>query len=56
MAGVAVKVTEVPAQTGPEGKAAIATLTGTPDVTDMVIVLEEAVFGDAHGSFEVRSH
>lgn len=48
-------MTEVPAQTGTEGTAAIATLTGTPDVTDIVIVLEVAVFGEAHGSFEVRS-
>jgi hypothetical protein len=51
--GVAVKVTEVPAQTGSAGEAAIVTLTGTVGVTNIVIVLETAGLPVTHGAFEV---
>jgi hypothetical protein len=44
LVGVAVKVTEVPAQIAPEGEAAILTLTGSAVVTFIVIGLEVAGF------------
>jgi hypothetical protein len=46
LAGVAVNVTEVPAQITPEGEAAILTLTGSAVVTFIVIGLEVAGFPD----------
>jgi hypothetical protein len=46
LVGVAVNVTEVPAQIAPEGEAAILTLTGSAVVTFMVIGLEVSGFPD----------
>lgn len=55
LAGVAVKVTEVPAQTG-LADAEIATLTGRFAFTTMVIALEVAGLPVAHGvAFEVST-
>jgi hypothetical protein len=50
--GVAVKVTEVPAQMVSAGEAAIVTLTGTAGVTDIVIVLEVAGLPVTQGAFD----
>ena len=47
MTGVAVKVTELPAQIAPEGDAAILTLAGNTGFTVIVIGLEVAGFPDA---------
>ena len=54
MVGVAVKVTEVPAQTG-LAEAAIETLTGRFELTVMVTVLEVAGLPVAQVAFEVRT-
>ena len=53
MVGVAVKVTEVPEQTG-LAEAAIATLTGKFGLTVMVTVLEVAGLPVAQVAFEVK--
>jgi hypothetical protein len=52
--GVAVNVTEVPAQIVPGGTAAMLTDGTTDAVTTMVIVFEVAVVGMAQGELEVR--
>jgi hypothetical protein len=52
--GVAVNVTDVPAQIVPEGTAAMLTEGTTVDVTTMVMVFEVAVVGTAQGALEVR--
>ena len=54
MVGVAVKVTEVPEQTG-FAEAAIETLTGKFGFTVMVIVLEFAGLPVAQVAFEVKT-
>jgi hypothetical protein len=46
LAGVAVKVTELPAQIDPGGDAVIPTLAGSPEFTVIVIGLEAAGFPD----------
>jgi hypothetical protein len=46
LTGVAVKVTEVPAQIAPEGEAVILTLTGRTGFTDIVMELDVAGFPD----------
>ena len=53
-AGVAVKVTEVPAQTG-FAEGAIDTLTGSCGFTVMVTVLDVAGLPVGHVAFEVRT-
>ena len=53
MVGLAVKVTEVPVQTG-LAEAAIATLTGKFGLTVMVTVLEVAGLPVAQVAFEVK--
>ena len=53
MTGVAVKVTEVPAQTGLD-EAAIVTLTGNSGLTVMVTGLEVAGFPVGQLTLEVR--
>ena len=53
LVGVAVKVTDVPAQIAPDGDAAIATEGVTFAFTVIVIVLDVAVAGLAHGLFDV---
>jgi hypothetical protein len=56
LVGVAVKVTEEPAQTGPAGEAAMLTLTADAVLTVIVIVLELAGEPVRHGvAFEVIS-
>ena len=54
--GVAVNVTLVPAQTAPEGTAAMLTLTGKLGFTVMVIVLEVAGLPVGQVMLEVRMH
>ena len=54
--GVAVNVTEVPSQTGPDGEAAIVTDVVKGDVTLIVIPLEVAGFPVTHDSLEVNVH
>jgi hypothetical protein len=51
--GVAVKVTDVPAQMVPEGDAAILTLAGSNGSTVIVIVLDVAGLPVAHDAFDV---
>jgi hypothetical protein len=53
LVGVAVKVTEVPVQTAPEGEAAITTLAGSAGLTTTVIGLEVAGLPDVQGNDEV---
>jgi hypothetical protein len=53
--GVAVKVTEVPAQIAPEGTAAILTLAGNSGLTVIEIMLDVAGLPDAHVNVEVIS-
>ena len=55
MVGVAVKVTEVPAQTG-FAEGAIITLTGRFGLTVMVIVFEVAGLPVAQVALEVSTH
>ena len=55
LTGVAVKVTDVPAQTGFE-EAAMETPTGSTGVTAMVTVLEVAGLPVMHVAFDVRIH
>ena len=52
--GVAVNVTEVPAQIVPAGTAAIVTDGTTEAVTTIVMLFDEAVVGEAQGSLDVR--
>ena len=52
--GVAVKVTDVPAQTG-LADAAMVTLTGSSGFTVMVTVLEVAGFPEVHVALEVST-
>ena len=47
------KVTEVPTQIVPEGTAAMLTDGTTVAVTTMVMLLDVAVVGEAHGELEV---
>ena len=54
MAGVAVKVTEVPGQTG-FSLAAMLTLTGMGEPTDMMMLLEVAGFPEAQEALDVRT-
>ncbi len=54
MTGVAVKVTEVPEQTG-FAEAAILTLTGNDELTVMVMVLEVAGLPDVQVALEVNT-
>ena len=53
LTGVAVKVTEVPAQIAPEGASAMLTLAGRFVLTTMVIVFDVAGFPETHVAFEV---
>jgi hypothetical protein len=53
LVGVAVKITEVPAQIAPEGEAVILTLTGTDGLTAIVIAFEVAGLPDAQIAEEV---
>jgi hypothetical protein len=53
--GVAVKVTDVPAQIAPEGTAAILTLAGNCGLTVIVIMLDVAGLPDTHVNVEVIS-
>ena len=54
LVGVAVKVTEVPAQIAPEGTAAILTLAGSFGLTTIVTVFDVAGEPVRHGeAFEV---
>ena len=53
MVGVAVKVTEVPAQIAPAGEATILTLTGRDGLTAIVIGFEVAGLPDAQVALEV---
>jgi hypothetical protein len=53
LVGVAVKVTDVPAQIAPEGTADILTLAGNRGLTVMVTVLEVAGLPVEQGRFEV---
>ena len=55
MTGVAVKLTEVPVQTG-FSDAAIVTLTGNEVFTVIVTVFEVAGFPETQGSLDVRTH
>jgi hypothetical protein len=55
LVGVAVKVTEVPAQIAPEGTAAMLTLAGSGGFTVMVISLDVAGLPETHVSLEVIS-
>ena len=55
MVGVAVKVTEVPAQIAPEGTAAIFTLAGRFGLTIIVIALDVAGLPVAQVAVEVIS-
>ena len=54
MTGIAVKVTGIFAQTGPEGLAVTETLTGREATTDMVITGEVAGFPVAQTALLVR--
>ena len=54
MTGVAVKVTEVPAQTG-FADGAMDTLTGNNGLTVMFTTFEVAGFPLAHGSLDVKT-
>lgn len=56
MVGVAVKVTEVPAQIGPAGLAAILTLGVTLVFTTMLMALLVAVLGEEHAKSLVKIH
>jgi hypothetical protein len=56
LAGVAVKVTEVPAHIGPAGTAAILTLAGKGGFTVIGTVLDVAGLPVAHVEFEVNTH
>lgn len=56
MVGVAVKVTEVPAQIGPVGLAAILTLGVTLVFTTMLMALLLAVVGEEQVRSLVRTH
>ena len=51
--GVAVKVTGVPEQTAPEGLAAMDTLAGRAELTDVVMPVEVAGLPDTHVRLEV---
>jgi hypothetical protein len=53
LVGVAVKVTEVPAQIAPEGTAAILTLAGRFGLTVIVIVFDVAGLPVAQVAFDV---
>ena len=53
--GVAVKVTEVPEQTAPEGDAAMVTLAGRRLLTDIVIEFEVAGLPVTQVAFEVMT-
>jgi hypothetical protein len=53
--GVAVKVTDVPAQILVPGEAAIVTLAGSAGLTDIVIIFEVAGLPVTHCAFEVIS-
>jgi hypothetical protein len=53
LVGVAVKVTEVPAQIAPEGTAAMLTLAGRFALTIMVMVLDVAGLPIAQVAFDV---
>ena len=55
LVGLAINVTDVPAQTG-FAEALIAMLTGRFGLTIIVIVLEVAGFPEAQKRFEVRIH
>ncbi len=55
MVGVAVKVTEVPAQIAPAGDAAIETLAGRAVLTAMVMTFDVAGEPVTHGSVEVMT-
>ena len=55
LVGVAVKVTEVPEQTG-FAEAATETLTGNNGFTVMVTVFEVAGLPVGHVAFEVKTH
>ena len=54
MTGVAVKVTEVPVQTG-FAEGVMETLTGNNEVTAIVTVLDVAGLPDGHPIFEVST-
>ena len=56
MEGVAVNVTLVPSHIGPDGTAAMFTLTGRLGLTVMVIEFEVAGFPVGQVAFEVRMH
>ena len=54
MTGAAVKVTDVPAQTAPEGIAVMLTLTGRFGLTVILIAFEVAGLPVAHVAFDMR--
>ena len=54
--GTAVNVTEVPVHTAPEGAADILTLTGSWELTEVVIEFEVAGLPETHVEFDVSSH
>jgi hypothetical protein len=56
LVGVAVKVTEVPAQIVPEGDTAILTLARSNGLTTIVRVFDVAGLPVAHEAFEVKTH
>jgi hypothetical protein len=56
LTGVAVKVTLVPGQIAPTGKAAMLTLAGSAELTTMVTALEVAGDPVAQVAFEVITH
>ena len=49
-------VTEVPVHTAPEGAADILTLTGSWELTEVVIEFEVAGLPETHVEFDVSSH
>jgi hypothetical protein len=51
--GLAVKVTEVPSQTAPDGEAEILTLAGNNGFTVIVIILDVAGLPVAHVAVDV---
>jgi hypothetical protein len=53
LTGVAVNVTEAPAHTGLAGTPTIVTDAGTGAVTTIVIAVDVAVVGTAHGELDV---